>query len=67
MKEVTNKEIKEKNLKFITQIVGTNLSHTILILQRMQEISQIDYYLMEFVAVNEETHNGQIIVSFYKD
>jgi len=67
MKEITKKQAEEKNLKFIQRIQGTNLSQTILILERYNERKEVKYYVMEFTAVNEETHNGQILVSFWGD
>lgn len=67
MKEITKEQAKENNLKFIQRIQGTNLSQTILIMQRYQEFREVKYYIMEFTALNEETHNGQILVSFWGD
>ncbi len=67
MKEITKIQAKEKNLRFIQRIQGTNLSQTILIMERYNEFKEVKYYVMEFTAVNEETHNGQIVVSFWGD
>jgi hypothetical protein len=66
MKEITIKEAKDKNLKLIGNFLGNNLSRTILILERCKENKKIRYYSMNFIALNEETHNGNIFVSFWK-
>lgn len=47
------KEAKEKNLRFIQRIQGTNLSQTILIMERYEEFEKVKYYVMEFTDSSE--------------
>lgn len=67
MKEITTKQAGERNLKLIARLVGTNLSSTILMMERLSEKKNVKYYIMESAVVNEETHNGEIVVSFWNE
>ncbi len=65
MKEISRKQAMERNLKLIKTIVGTNLSSTILLIERQKENPLIKHYTMDLAIVKEDTHNGQIFVSFW--
>lgn len=65
MYEITKEEAIENNLKFMGSFVGTNLSQTVLMMERYSENPYIKYYIMEYLAVDEESHDGLIKVSFW--
>jgi len=67
MKEIKLKDASERNLKPLGRYVGRNLSSTILLMQRLSEKKSVKYYIMESAIVSEETHNGEIVVSFWGD
>jgi len=64
MKEITRLEAKQRNLRFMGNVIGKNLSQTVLMLERFKE-SKKGYYSVDLIALNEETHNGQIMISFW--
>lgn len=65
MKEISRRQAIKENLNFINVIVETNLSRTILMIERLKENPKIGYYTLELAIIKEETNNGHIVVSFW--
>lgn len=65
MKEITSNEAKARNLKLIGNLMGNNLSQAVCMLERFKEKDKIKYYSVNFIVLDEETHNGQISISFW--
>lgn len=66
MKEITLQQAREKNLKLVGNIKSFNLSQVVLMMKIWNDKYPIKYYSTEF-AVDEETHNGRILVNFWND
>jgi len=65
MKETTRKQALEKNLKLLGSVTAKDMSKIILLIERMKENKNIKYYIIESIVFNENTHDGEIQVSFW--
>jgi ribosomal protein L7Ae-like RNA K-turn-binding protein len=65
MKQVSKEYIKSKKLKLIGSIADTDMSKIILKMERLKEDKSINYYSVDLILFNQETHMGEIRVSFW--
>ena len=66
MKEITRKQAIEKNLNLVGSLFERDMSKTILFIERLKENKNIKYYTIESIIFNENTHDGEIKVSFWR-
>jgi len=65
MKETTRKQAAENNLKLVGGITANDMSKVILLIERLKENKNIKFYIIESIVFNENTHDGEIQVSFW--
>jgi hypothetical protein len=65
MRETTRKQAIENNLKLVGGITAKDISKVILLIERLKEDKNIKYYIIESIVFNENTHDGEIRVSFW--
>jgi hypothetical protein len=67
MQEITKKQAVEKNYKLIANYAEKDMSKIILLIERLKENKKIKYYIIESIIFNENTHEGEMRVSFWGD
>jgi len=67
MKEITKQQATENNLKLVGTMAGKDMSKIILIIERLKENKKVKYYIIESIVFNENTHDGEIRVSFWSE
>ena len=65
MKEITRQQALEKELKLVGKLSAKDMSKIILLIERLKENKKIKYYIIESIVFNENTHDGEISVSFW--
>jgi len=65
MKEINREQATEKNLKLIGKASEKDMSKIILLIERMKEYKNIEYYMIESIIFNENTQDGEIKISFW--
>jgi hypothetical protein len=65
MRETTRRKAIENNLKLVGGIAAKDMSKVILLIERLKENKNIKYYVIESIVFNENTHDGEIKVSFW--
>lgn len=67
MKQVTKLYAELNNLKKLGSITNTDMSRIILIMERLKENKNVKYYSVDLILFNQETHAGEINISFWTD
>ena len=67
MKQITSTYAELNNLKRIGKISDNDMSKIILMIERLKESNKANYYIMDMIIFNQETHEGKIDVSFWRD
>lgn len=66
MKEISQKQAKEQNLKLVKTISADDMSKVILTIERMKEDNQIKFYTINSIIFNQMNHKGNFNVSFWE-
>ena len=67
MKQITGTYAELNNLKKVGKITDNDMSKIILMMERLKESNKANYYIMDMIIFNQETHEGKIDVSFWGD
>ncbi|MBS3092642.1 hypothetical protein J4466_04445 [Candidatus Pacearchaeota archaeon] len=67
MKQITKSYAQLNNLKKVGKITNNDMSKIILMMERLKENKKINYYIVDMIVFNQETHEGKIEVSFWRD
>ncbi|MBI2629290.1 hypothetical protein HYW74_04350 [Candidatus Pacearchaeota archaeon] len=67
MKQINKSYAEINNLKRIGKITDNDMSKIIIMMERLKENKKINYYIVDMIIFNQETHEGKIEVSFWGD
>lgn len=66
MKLITRREADSRGLKKIGSIIEEDMSKVILIIERLKERKEIEFYSADLILFDEINHIGNIEISFWK-
>ena len=67
MKKISNEFALANNLVSLGRIVENDMSKALLILERISEKKEIDYYSLDSILFNQSNHKVEITISFWKN